>query len=339
MTPKQILSLFQKTFQAWSADKAPRLAAALAYYTIFSLAPLLILTIALVGRIYGEQAVSGQIVAQIGQFVGEDTALFIQNLIVSADRPGSGLLATVIGGLTLLLGASGVFGQLQDSLDTIWHVPLQPGRSLFYLLRARLLSFGMVLGIGLLLLLTFFISAALSLARNLLSQWLPPSFNFLPLLDFLSSLLIIGFAFAMIFRAVPRVVIPWLDAFVGGLFTAFLFAIGKAAISFYLGQGGIGSAYGAAGSLIVLLVWVYYSAQIFLLGAEFTKVYSGRSYLPAPAPSNPIAQQPAPVLQPMPLPSSPSANYIPLLLLTLAFLLGLLLGGQPKKAKNNQPNN
>lgn len=336
MNPKTILTLFQKTFQAWSDDKAPRLAAALAYYTIFSLAPLLILTIALVGRIYGEQAVSGQIVTQSGRFVGEDTALFIQNLIVSADRPGSGLTATIIGSVTLLLGASGVFGQLQDSLDTIWNVPLQPGRSLFYLLRARLLSFGMVLGIGLLLLLTFFVSTALSLARNLLMELLPPSFDLLPLLDFLSSLLIIGLAFAMIFRAVPRVSIGWVDAIVGGLFTAFLFVVGKTAISFYLGQGGVGSAYGAAGSLIVLLVWIYYSTQIFLLGAEFTKVYSGRSYLPVAAlPNQPTTK---PSLTPKPLPPPPlppSPNYTPILFFTLAFLLGLLLGGQPKKRKNN----
>jgi membrane protein len=261
---------------AWRDDNASRLAAALSYYTVFSIAPLLVIVIAVAGQVLGEEAVRGEIVAQIGSTVGRDTAEFIETLIANASEPRSGIIATVVGVITLLLGATGVFGQLQGSLDTIWRVEPEPGRGLRGTLKDRFLGFTLVLAIGFLLLVAFVASTAIGAASSLIGDQLPLSAVWLSLLDFLLSFAVITLLFAAIFKVLPRVELAWRDVWSGAAFTSLLFNIGKLVIGWYLGTTGAGSAFGAAGSLIVLLLWVYYSAQIFLLGAEFTKIYANR---------------------------------------------------------------
>ncbi len=271
-----IVQLLKESVAAWRDDNASRLAAALSYYTVFSLAPLLVIVIAVAGQVLGEEAVRGEIVTQIGSAVGRDTAAFVETLIANASEPRSGVIATAVGVITLLLGATGVFGQLQGSLDTIWRTEPAPGRGLRGTLQDRFLGFTLVLAIGFLLLVAFVASTAISAASNLLGDRLPLSAVWLSLLDFVLSFALITVLFAVIFKALPRVALTWRDVWAGAIFTSLLFNVGKLVIGWYLGAAGAGSAFGAAGSLIVLLLWVYYSAQIFLLGAEFTKVYANR---------------------------------------------------------------
>jgi membrane protein len=276
MKLSDIGQVLKDSVAAWRDDNASRLAAALSYYTVFSIAPLLVIVIAIAGQILGAEAVRGEIVAQIGGTVGRDTAEFIETLIANASEPRSGIIATVVGVVTLLLGATGVFGQLQGSLDTIWRVEPAPGRGLRGMLKDRFLGFTLVVAIGFLLLVAFVASTAIGAASSLIGDQLPLSAVWLSLLDFLLSFAIITLLFAAIFKVLPRVELTWRDVWSGAAFTSLLFNIGKLIIGWYLGTTGAGSAFGAAGSLIVLLLWVYYSAQIFLLGAEFTKVYANR---------------------------------------------------------------
>jgi len=267
--------LVKESVSAWIDDYAPSMGAALAYYTIFSIAPLLIIVIAVAGIFFGQEAVRGELASQLGDLLGTEGAQAVQGLIASASTPKSGVIATVVGVFILILGATSVFGELQSALDRIWRAPAAPKTAgIWKLLRTRLLSFGLVLGIGFLLLVSLVISAALAAFGAWSSgalgewEWLLQFFNLL-----LSLALETGL-FAMIYKIMPRAHIAWHDVWVGAAVTAVLFEIGKFLIGLYLGKSGVTSGFGAAGSLVVLLLWVYYSAQIFLLGAEFTWIYA-----------------------------------------------------------------
>nr|WP_228035677.1 YihY/virulence factor BrkB family protein [Oculatella sp. LEGE 06141] len=268
--------MLKETVTEWSEDNASRLAAALAYYTVFSLAPLLIIVIAVAGFFFGEEAARGQIVGQIQGLVGQDGAEIIQTAIDNANQPGTGTgaIASLISIGVLLFGASGVFAELQDSLNAIWNVKAKPKNAVGGFVRKRLLSFTMVLTIGFLLLVSLVVSAALT-ALTTLMNGLMPGFDFLwQLLNFVISFGVIALLFALIYKYLPDVKITWNDVLIGASMTALLFTIGKSLIGLYLGNSSFGSAYGAAGSLVVVLAWVYYSAQILFFGAEFTQVYA-----------------------------------------------------------------
>jgi membrane protein len=266
--------LLRNSFIEWLEDKAPRLGAALAYYTAFSLSPLLVIVIAMAGLVFGQEAAEGQIIAQMQSLVGQDGAKAIAAMIQNARKPSSGIIATVVGLATLLIGATGVFGELRDALNTIWEVQPKPGRGLAGLIKDRFLSFTMVLAVGFLLLVSLSVSAGLAAMGRFLGSMLPGLAILSQIVNFVVSFSIVGMLFALIYRYLPDLKIPWHDVWIGAALTAGLFEIGKFLIGFYLGNSSITSAYGAASSLAIILVWIYYSAQIFLLGAEFTHVYA-----------------------------------------------------------------
>ena len=266
--------LLKEAFQEWQQDKAPLLAAALAYYTVFSITPLLVIAIAIAGAIFGQDAARGEILEQINGLVGEQGAQAIETALANANQPQLGNTASIISIAVLLVGASGVFAQLQEALNTVWNVKAKPNGGIWQFIRKRLLSFGMVLAIGFLLLVSLIVSAMLSGIGKLEINLLP---GFTPLWQLLNLAISFGFIsllFALIYKYLPDVKIRWQDVLVGAIITALLFTLGKFLIGLYLGRGSLGSAYGAAGSLIVFLAWVFYSAQILLFGAEFTQVYA-----------------------------------------------------------------
>ncbi len=273
---KSIFNLFKKTFAEWSQDRASRLAAALAYYTIFSIAPLLVIVIGIAGLVWGRQAVKGQLMSQIGGTVGPQAASLIQTMVQNASKPSAGIAATIIGFVVLLFGASGVFAALQDALNTVWGVAPKPGRPLKNTLQDRLVSFLMVLLIGFLLLASLVISAALQAAAGLVGNAAGMSAATGVAANFLFFLVVGILLFALIFKILPDAEVGWSDVWIGATFTSLLFAVGRWLLGLYLGRAGVASTYGAAGSLVVLLLWIYYSAQILLLGAEFTQVYARR---------------------------------------------------------------
>jgi membrane protein len=266
--------VLRETWDSWNKHNAPKLGAALSYYTIFSIAPLMIVVIAIIGFAFGRQAAQGQIMAQIQHLIGHDGAQAIQTVIANADQPKTGLIATIIGLITLFLGASGVLTELRDSLNRIWEVDVESSVGLWRIVRERLASFGMVLAIGFLLLVSLILSAAISAAGKFMDGLLPVPAAVLQIVNVLFSFIVITVLFALIYRFLPDDEIEWSDVAIGSIVTALLFTLGKFAIGLYLGRAGIGSAYGAAGSLVVVLAWIYYSAQIFFFGAEFTHVYS-----------------------------------------------------------------
>ncbi|MBE9129449.1 MULTISPECIES: YihY/virulence factor BrkB family protein [unclassified Coleofasciculus] len=276
MKPKVIVELLKETFGEWQEDKASRLAASLAYYTVFSLAPLLIIAIAIVGAIFGEEAAKGEIVGQIQGLVGNEGAQAIEAAIKNANQPNVSSVASLISVFVLLFGASGVFAQLQDALNTIWEVRVKPGRGIKGFIKKRLLSFGAVLGIGFLLLVSLVLSAVLSALSHMMSGLIPGAEWLWQILNFVISFGVVTLLFAMMYKFLPDVKIAWDDVWIGAIITALLFTVGKFALGFYLGQGSFGSTYGAAGSLVIILAWVYYSAQILFFGAEFTQVYARR---------------------------------------------------------------
>ena len=274
LQPQSLWKLIQEAFTAWSDDKIPRHGAALAYYTVLSLVPLLIVMISLIGLIFGREAAQKHILDQTTNLMGPQSGDAVKQMIEHATQPTTGTIAMLIGVATLLLGASGVFAQLQDSLNTIWRVEPKEGRGLWGLIRDRFISISAVLGTGFLLLVSLVLSAALAAFGKWYSGWLPAPEVVLQLLEIVISLLVIAGLFALMFKVLPDARIAWNDVWVGALLTAFLFTIGKFAIGLYLGKSDVGSAYGSAGSLVIMLVWVYYSAQIVLFGAEFTQVYA-----------------------------------------------------------------
>ncbi len=274
MNLKPIWGLFQETFQEWQNDKASRLAAALSYYTIFSIAPLLIIVIAVVGAVFGEDAATGAVKQQLTSLVGQEGADVIQTAIQNASRPQAGTIASIISIVVLLFGATGLFTELQDSLNTIWEV--QPKAGVKKMVRNRFLSFAMVLGIGFLLLVSLIISAVLQALINYFSHMLPGVDFIWQFLSFFLGFAITTLLFALIFKVLPDVKITWNDVAIGAIITSLLFSIGRYALGHYIGNTAFGSAYGAAGSVVVILVWVNYAAQILFFGAEFTQVYARR---------------------------------------------------------------
>jgi membrane protein len=268
--------LVREAASEWSNDKAPRLGAALSYYTIFSLAPVLLLVIAVAGLVFGNRAAEGKIVDQFGGLLGTEAAKVIQTMLERVSNRGRGILATVIGSVTLIVGATGVMVELQDALNTVWKVVARPGRGLTRILRDRLLSFGIVLGFGFLLLVSLVLSAALAVLDSWVGGLIPGWVVVGYVLGYGISLGLVALVLAAIFKILPDVKMSWSDVWVGAVVTSVLFHAGKFGISVYVGKAGIASTFGAAGALAVVLVWVYYSALIVLYGAEFTRVYANR---------------------------------------------------------------
>jgi membrane protein len=271
----QIWNLIRKSVAAWVDDYAPSMGAALAYYTLFSIAPLLLIAIAVVGLVFGQEAARGEIVAQIQGLIGRDGAIAVQGLLKSASEPAKDIMAAVVSLVTLVIGATTVFAELQSDLDRIWRVPPPAQENgIWALLRTRLLSFGLVLGLGFLLLVSLLVSAAIAAFGKWSYGFFEGREAYLHSVNFGISFTITTLLFALIYKLMPRARIAWRDVWVGASVTSLLFEIGKFLIGLYLGTTGVASGFGAAGSLVVLLLWVYFSAQIFLLGAEFTWVYS-----------------------------------------------------------------
>jgi membrane protein len=266
--------LIQDTLVSWNDHDATTQSAALAFYTMFSLAPLLLVVIALAGMAFGRNAVRGEILAQFKDWMGPDAASFVQGIVRTAAEHQTSRLARVLGIGTLIFGASGVFVQLQQSLNRIWGVAPRPGAALTSLLRKRILSFAVVLGIGFLLLVSLVLSAALTAMGDYLERRFLLPVALLHAGNIVLSFLLVSLLFALIYRLLPDVRLTWRDVFLGAVVTSLLFGVGKSLIGFYLGRTGAASAYGAAGSLVMILSWVYYSALVFLLGAEFTCVYT-----------------------------------------------------------------
>jgi membrane protein len=271
---KAVWFLLKDTFSQWTDDRAPRLGAALAYYTVFSLVPLLVIIIALIGLVFGQEAAQSYIMQQLAALLGEQSTEAIQDMIHRASQPKTGIVAGVAAFITLMVGASGLFAELQDSLNTIWGMSRKKGLGIWGLLKDRFVSLLAVLGTGFLLLVSLIVSAGLSAFGKWFAGWLPVSELILQGLNMMVSVVVITCLFAMMFKILPDAKVAWRDVWIGAFLTAVLFTLGKSAIGLYLGKSDIGSSYGAAASLVILLIWVYYSAQIFLLGAEFTQVYA-----------------------------------------------------------------
>lgn len=276
MTVRTIFSLLQATFTEWQKDKAPTLAAALAFYTVFSLAPLLIIVIATAGLVLGQEAAQGQLVSQLQSLVGKDGAETIQDLVVNASHPQSGIIATILGVATLLWGATSVFTNLKDALNLIWNVETPRHSGIMGFLRDRVLSFAMILSIGFLLLVSLVISAVLAGVSQWLNGVLQVPVGVWQFVDFIVSFGVVTLLFALIYKFLPDVKLAWTDVWVGAAITAILFTIGKSLIGLYIGSTSVASAYGAAGSFVIVLLWINYSAQILFLGAEFTQVWTER---------------------------------------------------------------
>jgi membrane protein len=274
---KEAISVLKQTFSEWMNDQAATLGAALAYYTVFSLAPLLVISISIAGLAFGREAAEGQIFDHLRELLGEESGRAMQVIVQNASQePKTGVLATIIGFAVLLFGASGVFGQLQTSLNAIWGVQPKPGRGILGVIQDRILSFGFILVVGFLLLFSLLLTAAISFAGQRFGEMIVGMEALVQLLNTILSLAVITLLFAMMFKFLPDAKIAWRDVWIGAFITALLFTIGKFALGFYLGRSGVASSYGAAGSLIVLLLWVYYSSQIVFFGAEFTQVYANR---------------------------------------------------------------
>jgi len=273
------IGLLKQTFSEWLEDKAPQLGAALAYYTVFSLAPLILVLLAIVGLIFRNDpgGAWNKITEQMRYFLDKSAVEVVQNIAQKAAQPNKSLLATIIGILLALFGASGVFGQLQDALNTIWGVKAKPGAGLWGFLRSRFLSFAMVGGVCFLLLVSLTLESVLKGFSHYIQGVLPGGIIIAMAVYWIFDLAVVILLFAIIFKFLPDAKIQWRDVWIGAVMTAIFFAIGKWALGLYLGSGSAASAYGAASSLITLLLWVYYSSQILLVGAEFTQVYACRA--------------------------------------------------------------
>jgi membrane protein len=275
MRASDVAPLIKETLRAWSNDYVPSMGAALAYYTLFSIAPLLLIVIAVAGMVFGEQAARGEIFEQLRGLMGAEGAAAVEALLQHASRPGGGVIATVTGVVLLFLGAMTVFGELQNALDRIWRAPARKQTSGWWnLVRTRLASFGMILAIAFLLMVSLVLSALVSALGKLWGPTFAGWEVIAHLVDIALSFGLMTVLFALIYKVIPRVRIGWRDVWLGAAVTALLFALGKFLIGLYLGKSSVASAFGAAGSLVVMMVWVYYSAQIFLLGAEFAWVYA-----------------------------------------------------------------
>jgi membrane protein len=269
--------LIRTALSEWNDDKAPRLGAALSYYTVFAIAPVLLVAISIAGLVFGKDAAQGEILGQLRGMFGPDTAKMVQEMLARSAARSSGVIGTIVGLGTLLLGATAVMIELESALDVVWKVKPKPGLGLRGLVKDRILSLGLVLSLGFLLLVSLVASAVLSAVGGLLEQMSFPGAALLgQILNNLVSLGVIAIFFALIFKYLPNVKIAWRDVWMGALVTSGLFHLGKIAIGVYLGHATVASTFGAAGSLAVLLVWIYYTAQIVLFGAEITRLYAER---------------------------------------------------------------
>lgn len=271
---KQWIEFFKKVLDEWNNDKVTRLAASLSYFTVFSLAPLLVVVIAVAGLIFGTEVVQQQIIAQVQGLVGAEGAQLIDGLLNNVRGFDSNIIATVLGIAAIILGATGVVGELKDALNTIWNVAPKPGNGLFGTFFERFLSLGMVLSVGFMLLVSLTISAGLTalgaVIRGYTEQWVIVA----QILDFVISFGTVTLLFAVLFKFLPDARVAWRDVWIGALVTAALFTLGKYALGLYLGNSNLATPFGAAGSLVILFVWIYYAAQILFLGAEITQVYA-----------------------------------------------------------------
>ena len=275
MTPRHFFELCKKAVNAWVDDFAPSMGAAISYYTAFSLAPLLVIVIAIAGAVFGREAVTGQITAQLAGLIGTEGATVVQGLVASASDTKRGLVAGLISVVVLLVGATTVFAELQSALDRIWHVPAREKPSgLWAIARARVLSFGLILGFAFLLMVSLVVGAVTTALGSWIGGLMPGTAVLLYVLNMLISVTFTTVIFGMIFKLMPTVYVAWRDVWVGAFATALLFELGKILIGLYIGRSGMAESFQAAGSIVVVLAWVYYAAQIFLLGAEFTKVYA-----------------------------------------------------------------
>jgi membrane protein len=279
---RTLYEIARDTVTQFIDERGPRMAAALAFYTLFSFAPVVIIAVAVAGLFFGREIAQARIVSEVEALVGIDGAHVLDALIQSVREPSSGATAAIIGVIALLFGASGVFGELQDALNTVWNVKPKPGRAVVAIVKRRFLSFAMVFGTGFLLLVSLVISASLTAFAEWGGRAIPAFLPFLRIVEIGVSFAVITVLFALTFRLVPDVRLPWRDVWPGAAVTSALFGVGKFALGFYLGDRVPGSAYAAVGSLLVLLLWVYYSSQIVLLGAELTQVWSSRRRQPRP---------------------------------------------------------
>lgn len=270
------LGVFKEAAHEYSIDNVPRLGAALAYYSIFSIGPLLILAISIAGFVFGQEAVSGELFGQIRGLVGDQGAAAIEAIVASARKPEAAGIAGAVGIATLIFGATGVIVQLKDALNTIYEVKPAPGRGLRVFFKKYIVSLAAIMGIGFLLIVSLVVSTVLAAVGKYLTGWLPLPEAVLHLLNFVVTLALFTALIAAMFKYLPDVRLRWRDLWPGALLTSVLFMVGKLAIGLYLGKASIGSTYGAAGSFVVLLIWIYYSAQIVFFGAEFTEVYARR---------------------------------------------------------------
>jgi membrane protein len=280
----RVFHLLKSTLDAWLEDNALRLSAALAYYSIFSIAPLLVIAVSVAGLVLGEDAVRGQLADQLTTYVGAQAAESVQSMVQSASKPADSWTGAAIGFATLMLGASGVFGQLKDALNTIWEVKAKGGSGVMEFIRARLLSFGMVLVIGFLLLTSLLLTTALAALSGYFERLVGLPVMAGAALGFIGSFAVVTVLFAFIFKVLPDAQIEWRHVWVGAVVTALLFEAGKFGLGFYLGRESTASSFGAAGSVVLVLLWVYYASCILLFGAEFTRVYAqGNGEMVAPA--------------------------------------------------------
>jgi YihY family inner membrane protein len=274
MNAKQAWALTKQSMSSWSEDYAPSMGAALSYYTLFSLAPLLVMIIAIAGMVFGQDAAQAAIIAQLQGIMGKEGATAVQGLLQAAREPSTGIVASITGGVLLLVGATAIFAELQTDLDRIWRVPAKDKPScLWGWLRSRVLSFGLVLGFAFMLMISLVVSAALAAAGDWLAGG-PAESVLANGLNFIASLVLFTVLFAMIYKIMPTATISWHDVWMGSAVTALLFNVGKSLIGLYLAKSSVASGFGAAGSFVILVAWFYYSAQIFLFGAEYTWVYA-----------------------------------------------------------------
>ncbi len=340
---KSVFQMLKDTVSAWMNDRALNLSAALAYYSIFSIAPLLIIAISIAGLAVGPEAVQGKLDDELRKYIGAQAAEGVQSLVKSAAKPGHGWIGAITGFVTLLIGASGVFGQLKEALNTIWKVKQKPGAGIRGFLRERLLSFGMVLVIGFLLLVSLLLTSAVAAISTTLNHFLGLPEVVWASVSFFVSLSVVTTLFALIFKVLPDAKVEWRDVWTGAVATGLLFELGKFGLGYYLGRESTASSYGAAGSVILLLLWIYFASCILLLGAEFTRVYAqahGRTVLPAEnaEPAAPATENatPAPKHEPPMAPAAvpqfakpaPPGNQMGRILgiAGVAFLVGKILG-------------
>jgi membrane protein len=287
---KQAGAFLKQTYSRWSDHSAPRLGASVAFYSILSFAPLLVLVTGIIALAFGHESAHGALVNEAKQVIGDRGAETVDSLLKNAQKPASGAFASLIALVTLLFGASGVFTELQEALNIMWDAPKQQSSGFMAMIKQRLFSFGMVLSVGFLLLVSLLISAALAYLGHSFGELVPVPPFLLQIINFLISFVTVAALFALMFKYVPAVHVAWGEVIVGAIGTALLFTIGKFLLGIYLGKASVGSTYGAAGSLVAVVVWIYYSAQIFFFGAEFTRQYADAHRKPPAA-----QQQSAPV--------------------------------------------